>query len=349
MKFSEYNILDRSLHHIALGSHLVRRTSLEVDLIKNKNKYANSNLESPVYILGLARAGTTILLEALYSTGIFASFTYRHMPFVLAPGLWSRFSSGHRMSSSLTERKHGDNLQVGYDSPEAFEEVFWLTYSGKNYIKTDRLDKYLVNDEVLDIYRKYIANFLAINVNRNYRYLAKNNNNILRISSLLKIFPDGCYIVPFRNPVAHSRSLLQQHLRFIEIHSQDKFSLKYMNWLGHYEFGMNFKPMDFGENIIPQEPEELCTEEYWIRYWTSVYKYLLNAHGNEVVFFDYDFLCRYPEKTLEKLANQINVDSNSLLVFKDKIRPTNNNVTNIGSGETSDVYESLLSKSLQAN
>ena len=36
-----------------------------------------------VFITGLARSGTTILLNALYKSNIFASLTYSDMPFVL--------------------------------------------------------------------------------------------------------------------------------------------------------------------------------------------------------------------------------------------------------------------------
>ena len=33
-----------------------------------------------IYVTGLARAGTTILLNTIYDTKKFASFTYRDMP-----------------------------------------------------------------------------------------------------------------------------------------------------------------------------------------------------------------------------------------------------------------------------
>ena len=50
------------------------------------------------------------------------------MPFILAPLLWERVSKGFRKPTGLKERAHGDGLVVGYDSPEAFEEVLWRTY-----------------------------------------------------------------------------------------------------------------------------------------------------------------------------------------------------------------------------
>ncbi|MFO7574758.1 MAG: sulfotransferase [Bacteroidales bacterium] len=345
MKIDEYGAIARFLHQLALGSNIVRRTSLEVDLLTNKNNCANSGVDEPVYILGLARAGTTILLEALYSTGLFASLTYRNMPFVLAPNLWSHFSTGFQKVSGLAERKHGDNLQVGYDSPEAFEEVFWLTFSNEKYIDNDRLRKHVVNDEVLYFYKKYIASFLSIKENSSCRYLAKNNNNILRISSLLKVFPNGRFIVPFRNPEDHAASLLRQHRRFVRIHRQDKFALKYMNWLGHFEFGLNYKPMEIEDGTAKKD--ELHSIKYWLRYWASIYDFLLKNHGDDVVFFNYDGLCENPEKAFEVLASYISIDPNLLYSFKHKIAPSNNkeNVANTYQ-KAMDVYNQLLSKSL---
>ena len=45
-----------------------------------------------VFVSGLARSGTTILLNALYESDEFASLSYKDMPFVLAPNLWSKLS-----------------------------------------------------------------------------------------------------------------------------------------------------------------------------------------------------------------------------------------------------------------
>jgi len=348
MNAKEYSAIDRFLHKLALGSDIVRRTSLELELLTNKYSYNDSSLDSPVYILGLARAGTTILLDALYSTGLFASLTYRNMPFVLAPRLWSRFTARHHKVSNLAERKHGDSLKVGYDSPEAFEEVFWLTFSKEEYLKSDRLIRYSVDNDILDIYKKYVSDFLSIKYNRGCRYIAKNNNNILRISSLLNVFPNGCYIVPFRNPVAHAESLLRQQQRFRKLHSQDEFSLKYMNWLGHFEFGLNFKPICLDDEIIPENENELYSVQYWLLYWTSVYESLLKKHGDDVIFFDFDSFCENPEKSFEVLASAISIDPNLLYSYKDKIKAANNKKNvNIPYRKTQDVYNKLLTKSLQ--
>ena len=59
-----------------------------------KRLVAKGNLSSTqiqthkhVFITGLARAGITAILNDIYSTNEFASFLYRHMPFILSPSL----------------------------------------------------------------------------------------------------------------------------------------------------------------------------------------------------------------------------------------------------------------------
>ena len=100
-----------------------------------------------VFIAGLARAGTTILMRSLYDTGLFRSLTYRDMPFVLMPITWSRFSSLLRAHKEEQVRAHGDRIKINFDSPEAFEEVFWMTFCKDDYIKADSLMPHDVDNE----------------------------------------------------------------------------------------------------------------------------------------------------------------------------------------------------------
>ena len=44
-----------------------------------------NNSDDHVFVSGLARSGTTALLNALYQSGTFASLSYDDMPFILAP------------------------------------------------------------------------------------------------------------------------------------------------------------------------------------------------------------------------------------------------------------------------
>jgi len=126
-----YNFLEKLLHWIVLGFPLVRiaifelerkfffnkRNELEVPLDKNQSSGA-------VYVCGLARSGTTILLRIFDEIDVFCSLRYRDMPFVLAPNLWSFVTRYDSRKLCSVERSHGDGIYVDSNSPESFEEVF---------------------------------------------------------------------------------------------------------------------------------------------------------------------------------------------------------------------------------
>jgi hypothetical protein len=88
---SDYSFGERLLHRLALGFPVISEISFDIDaLLFNKKK--DISFEKHVFISGLARAGTTILMRSFYETGQFRSLTYRDMPFVLMPGIWQKVS-----------------------------------------------------------------------------------------------------------------------------------------------------------------------------------------------------------------------------------------------------------------
>ena len=313
---NEYGALDRLLHRMALSSRYARKMAFDADCALSAPSTAP---RKPTYVAGLARAGTTILLEALYSTNEFVTLTYRNMPFVMAPTLWSRISAAHRRESALSERAHGDGLEVGFDSPEAFEEVFWLTVTKGAFIRESCLEAHTVDDASLHDYRRYVGSILGAARSPHKRYLAKNNNNVLRLASLQRAFRDAYVIVPFRNPHDHATSLLRQHRRFCETHAVDPFARRYMSWLGHFEFGLDMKPFRFGDSP-KTSAGEAGSLDYWVAYWSYVYEHVIATHGDRVIFFDYDGLLAEPERTLATLAERIGVPESGLIGFAMRIR-----------------------------
>ena len=93
-----------------------------------------------------------------------------------------------------------------------------------------------MNDNIL----KEFENFARLLIDNEKIYLSKNNNNILRIDSLLKMANSNVFVI-IRDPIHHSLSLLNQHLMFSKFQEQDNFIEQYMTSLGHYEFGKNQK------------------------------------------------------------------------------------------------------------
>jgi len=320
---SDYSLAAKALHYMALSSNVVKKMAFDVDCLISRTQKFSGQMLPPVFISGLARGGTTILLEALYSSRQFKTITYRNMPFITAPLVWKLLTAGQYKNADLKERAHGDGLHVGFDSPEAFEEVFWLTFTDPSYVLKDCLIPHVPDTDVLDQYRQFVSHVTAEKGSRQFvRYLAKNNNNILRIGSLKKTFPDSFIIVPFRNPLDQAKSLLNQHNKFKQVQSEDGFTLKYMTWLGHFEFGLNFKPFKFSESSLPRNSSETCRLSYWIRYWESVYQYLMRHHAKDVIFFDYDKFCASPMSVLTTLSRKLDIEEQALTSFCGKVQST---------------------------
>src|SRR5262245_4561555 len=118
MRFSDsYSPLERAIHHLAFFAPFVQKVLAELENDLFSRRLAGRASGREVCVTGLPRAGTTLLLELLYGTGEFGSFTYRHMPFILSPLIFSRLSRTRARPPTI-ERAHGDGMQVSVDSPE---------------------------------------------------------------------------------------------------------------------------------------------------------------------------------------------------------------------------------------
>ncbi|MEE4349486.1 MAG: sulfotransferase [Pacificimonas sp.] len=293
-----YSYLDRAIHRIAFAHPIVQRSlnAIETDLFA-KDLPLNA-VDRPVFVTALPRAGTTLVLNLLYGTGAFASYTYRHMPFPMAPLFWSKATGGARKAAVETERKHGDGMAFGFDSPEAFEEVLWLNLLGDKIRADDHLRALSaedVDEDSADVLRATIAKLLHAESGER-RYLSKNNANVSRLPAVRSVFPGARIIVPFRDPFGHVGSLQKQHDQFLALHGKDRFAEDYMRWLGHHDFGANFLPLGF-EGI--RKPEVADTE-FWLTYWCAAYEHVL-ADG-DVFLADYEALCAEPVSALAALA-----------------------------------------------
>ena len=298
-----YSASSKILHQISLGTPFVGEALFDLEKSLYTSKSQEVSADKHVFVCGLARAGTTVLMRRLYESEQFCSLTYRDMPFVLAPNLWRRLSKHSWKSKETQERVHGDGLMVNYDSPEALEEVFWKTQCGSDYIKSDCLVPMSADEEVLQDFRTYIS--LVMRECPDKRYLSKNNNNILRLRSIIEAFPNATILIPFRQPEQQAYSLLRQHQRFTRLHSTDHFARKYMNWLVHHEFGADHRPFRF-EQGEPQtgDPAKL---EYWLNAWVNTYTNILDHLPSQALLVCYETLCSEREIVWKSLAERINV------------------------------------------
>lgn len=286
---TSYSRLDQMLHRIVLGSSFINEFlfDLENSSFGEKQKPLNRR---PVFISGLARAGTTILMRSLYASGQFASLTYDDMPFVMAPNLWQKMASKNKKVRIKSERAHGDGIEVDFDSPEALEEVFWRTFHAKEYIHNNSLRPHEFSTETLlafEIYQDLVCKKYG-----KERYLSKNNNHILRLKSLSKHCKNATILIPFRDPVEQSRSLFTQHTKFL---NSPPFTRTYMELLAHHEFGDTHRPFVFSKDqSIIGDPKTL---DYWIDRWSQYYQYVLEfleQKPENVMLVSYERLCQEP-------------------------------------------------------
>jgi hypothetical protein len=304
-----YSFIHQLLHEIFLGNKLIKKSIFELEkILFLKKNYIKSNKH--IFITGLPRSGTTALLNVLNKENDLCSLKYKNMPFVMCPNISKLFKSKKLIKS---ERYHKDNIFIDLESPESFDEIFFLTY--KNNIVFDELINFI--SLVLSSYHKD-------------RYLSKNNNNFVRINDLKNIFPNSAFIIPVREPLQHSFSLLTQHKNFIQLQTNNNFVLKYMNYLGHYEFGLGhkswFKPINYVDKF---------NINYWLEQWYLYYSYIYKNYSNNksCLIFAYEKLKN--RKLLNTLANfaqinkieehdfkisckKINLDFDKNLYFKSK-------------------------------
>ena len=284
-----YSFLERLLHRLALHYGPIADMCFDLDQATVRTDTAEIVSQRHVFVSGLARAGTTLLMRRFHATGRYRSLTYRDMPFVLAPNLWRHLSLISHRDVERSERAHGDSLLVDADSPESFDEVFWRIFAGDEYLESDRLKPHAPGNELLRKYVRYVNAILSAHEPRLDRYLSKNNNNILRLGTIHQAFPNALILIPFREPLQHAYSLLRQHLRFSELQAKSEFTLSYMTWLGHHEFGLDHRPFQFGGAAPCPYPAD--TLNYWLHLWCETYSSLQRSKPKAALFVGYEDLC----------------------------------------------------------
>lgn len=303
-----YSLADRTVHRLAFRTRDAQIAVASVEDGLFGKRFERCDSDRPVFITGLPRAGTTLLLEILAATPEFASHRYRDMPFVLTPLLWEMTAGRFRRTTASQERAHGDGMRIGPDSPEALEEVLWLAFEGDQY-ESDRIRPWgdRVHPEFEAFFRSHLKKIILIrdpdDADCTRRYVSKNNLNIARTGLLLSLFPDCRILVPFRDPMSQAASLLRQHLHFLGIHGRDAFAKEYMRKIGHFDFGENLRPVDFDGwyDRCQSEPDQFA---FWVEYWTATYRHLLDS-GEKLLFVGYDALCQRPEAVLRAVARAI--------------------------------------------
>jgi hypothetical protein len=239
-----------------IGHFLYRNPSLAIALGKFESSLLaidenDRPIKSPIYINGLARSGSTILLELLSSHAGIATHRYEDFPFAITPWWWRRvISLSSSGGSKPQERAHQDGIMVTPHSPEAMEELVWMAFFPQLHDPNHSavLTAESLNPEFEIFYRKHIIKILMLE--KAQRYLAKGNYNTTRMGYLQRLFPEAKFIIPVRNPVTHIESLMRQHKLFSQDGGQNERVRMHMQAAGHYEFGPDRRPINVGNQEV---------------------------------------------------------------------------------------------------
>ncbi len=305
--------VDRMSHFLSGVAHrfdgMLRRLGvLETRMLEDQLP----EVDRPVYVTGLARSGSTILLEMLnWQPGV-VTHRYRDFPMLHVPVLWNGFlDRASRQPSVPRERAHRDGIVVTRESPEAFEEVLWMSFFPHLH---DPQQSSIVSSDTSRpdferFYRDHIRKLLMLRGGQ--RYVSKGNYNITRLEFLLRLFPDARFVVPVRNPYWHVASLMKQHHLFTAGQRRHPRATAHLTRSGHFEFGPHRRPIHTGDAEAVQRVQACWREgrevEGWARYWSMVYDYVADRLAANPTLADatlvvpYETLCRNPAATVEAL------------------------------------------------
>ena len=295
-----YSLIQKFLHDVVLKNKFINKSLFEIEkIIFLKNNEIEN--KPHIFISGLPRSGTTSILNFIYSSNEYASLTYRDIPFILSPNFSKLFNKKQKINK---ERIHKDGINYDLNSPEAFDEIF-LNYDSK-----------FVRNELIN----YLS-LICLSKNK-IKYLSKNNYNYNRIDLISDLLPNSNFLIPIREPLQHAYSLFKQHIHFRNLQKEDDFIRRYMNYLGHNEFGINHKPWN-----NPIHFKDSHNIDYWLEQWFLFYKNIFNKYNSykNCHFIIYEKLTNpnYLIKLLQKLKLTEIKDLN-LKFFKNSNRKSMN-------------------------
>lgn len=300
-----------------LGGHIERHPKFWIRLGDLESRFLRDDLsamriEAPIYVAGLARSGSTFLLEALASHEDTVTHRYKDFPPVFTPYWWNRFLGFMpRKEAAPAERAHKDGIVITEESPEAFEEALWMAFFPKMH--DPRASAMLTRDDESAtfeaFYRDHIKKLLAVRGGK--RYLSKGNYNLTRLAFLQRMFDDARFVLPIRAPAWHIASLIKQHRLFKEGLVDNRRALDHMRRVGHFEFGPDRRPIHVGDDQAIDVIQDLWARgnevEGQARYWAHLHGRIADQLETDdklrdaVLIVGYEDLCAAPKPMVKRL------------------------------------------------
>lgn len=292
----------------ATNGDLLRRLG-DLETRRLGGRLADIHIDRPVFIAGLARSGTTILLEKLATLPGVGTHQYRDFPFVMTPVYWNRYVRIAGRKQAKAERPHQDGIEITRDSPDAFEEPIWQHFFAGLHDpqRSHVLDADSADAEFEQFYREHLRKILLLRDAQ--RYLSKGNYNLPRIQYLASIFPDAKFIVPVRHPLRHIESLVRQQQLFVAYAEAEPNTPDYLRAVGHYEFGVQRQPINVNDSAVPTLAAWQTGREAagYAAQWSAIYGFIAELLGNKselaerVRIVRFEDLCAAPAQKFSEL------------------------------------------------
>ena len=201
-----------------------------------------------VFVTGLARAGTTVLMRRFHASGL---VPVAHLPRhavragaqLLAAGI-GRVPQGDRERRTSTRRPGaGGRRQPGKPRRSVLAGVSRVS----EYLREDRLVPHAPSADVVEKYVRYVNAVLAADDTSSRAISLQEQQQCLASAgrSTVPSPPASCWW-RFAIRCSTPQSLLRQHRHFAKAQAERPFTLSYMTWLGHHEFGLDHRPFRFG-------------------------------------------------------------------------------------------------------
>ena len=244
---------------------------------------------------------------------------------IYTPYFWNFFiRKAVRSNQKPRERAHRDRIFVTAESPEAMEEPLWITFFPNSHDEevSNVIDSSCKNGPFEKFYKDHIKKLLYCQ--KHSRYLTKANYNITRIRYLLSLFPNAKFIIPIRSPISQTASLIKQHKIFCKGQKQNPKALTHMQRTGHFEFGLDRKIINVGNNEVVKTIRrywDLGREvEAYATVWNSVYGYVYDAVTNDkylrssICFVRYEDLCKEPISVIKRICKHVEIEASECIL-----------------------------------
>jgi hypothetical protein len=287
------------------------------------DELAGVAVRMPIYVCGLARSGSTLLHEVVADSASVATQRVKDYPMVFTP-VWWRRATAKLPPRPPRPRAHGDGMTIAPDSPDALEEMLWMAFFPACHDPAVNQVMHAGDRHPAfeSFHNDHIRKLLLAEAKT--RYAAKANYHVARLSYLARLYPDVKFLLPVRSPESHIASLIRQQQRFSRGQRRHRRALAYMRRSGHFEFGLDRRPMNLGDGARVAEIQRAWASGDEVRglamSWDMVYGHLARTLASDErvrsasLVVRFETLCAEPASTLRAVLDHCQLpDGDALL------------------------------------